>query len=396
MFINRQRNLAIFLCFFVSLFHSMKIQRITYLSLGTNQGNKLENLQQAIDFIAEKVGVVQTISSVYQTASWGFNSNDFYNICIRVSTYHAPEKLMQMLLEIESDLGRKRIDEPGYKDRPLDIDILLFDDEIIFSKTLIVPHAKMLERKFVLVPLVEIANRELHPITRTQLAICLQNCTDTSEITKIDAILSRPIPISEKYNYIAIEGNIGAGKTSLSKMMSDEFNAKLVLERFADNPFLPKFYEDKERFAFPLEMSFLADRYQQLSDDLAQLDLFKNFVVSDYYIFKSLIFAQITLHKDEYQLYRKMFDIMYKEITKPDLYVYLYQNTARLLQNIKKRGRAYEQNIEGSYLQKIHDGYKNFISTQQDLNILVIDVSSLDFVNDSEDYNTIISKIKKA
>lgn len=373
----------------------MKIQRITYLSLGTNQGNKLGNLQNAINMIAEKIGAILNISSVYKTASWGFDSNDFYNICLKVSTYHPPEKLMRILLDIESNLGRKRNDKKGYSDRNIDIDILLFDDEIIFSKTLIVPHAKMLERMFVLVPLVEIAATVIHPIKKQKLSTCIKNCEDTSEIFLTDEKLIRPIPISEKYNYIAIEGNIGAGKTSLAKMMSDEFNAKIILERFADNPFLPKFYEDKERFAFPLEMSFLADRYQQLSDDLAQLDLFKNFIVSDYYIFKSLIFAQITLQKDEYALYRRMFDLMYNEITKPDLYVYLYQNTDRLLQNIKKRGRDYEQNIEAGYLQKIHDGYKNFISTQQDLNTLIIDVSELDFVNNTEDYSNIINQIKK-
>lgn len=374
----------------------MKIQKTTYLSLGTNQGNKLENLQNAIDLIADKVGSIPKISSVYKTASWGFESDDFFNICLKVTTQQPAEELMQILLNIEKYLGRKRDASLGYADRNIDIDILLFDDEIIFSKTLIVPHSKMLERKFVLIPLVEIATTTIHPLEKKQLSICLQNCSDSSEIIKIDAQLIRPIPIAEKYNYIAIEGNIGAGKTSLAKMVSDEFNAKIILERFAENPFLPKFYEDKERFAFPLEMSFLADRYQQLSDDLAQLDLFKNFVVSDYYIFKSLIFAQITLQKDEYLLYRKMFNMMYKEITKPDLYVYLYQNTDRLLQNIKRRGRSYEQNIEAGYLQKIHDGYKNFISTQQNLNILVIDVSEIDFVDNKEDYKYIINQIKKA
>ena len=372
----------------------MKIQRITYLSLGTNQGNKIYNLQNAINLIADKVGAIQKISSVYKTDSWGFDSDDFLNACLKVTTYHPPEKLMSILLNIESELGRKRKETSEYIDRNIDIDILLFDDEIIFSKTLIVPHSKMLERKFVLVPLVEIASNIIHPIEKKHLSICLQNCDDSSEISLIKTQLNRPLPISEKYNYIAIEGNIGAGKTSLSKIMSDEFNAKIILERFAENPFLPKFYEDKERFAFPLEMSFLADRYQQLSDDLAQLDLFKNLIVSDYYIFKSLIFAQITLQKDEYLLYRKMFDVMYKEITKPDLYVYLYQNTDRLLENIKKRGREYEQNIEAGYLQKIHDGYKNFINTQQDLNVLIIDVSEIDFVNNIEDYNYIINKIK--
>ncbi|WP_439130304.1 2-amino-4-hydroxy-6-hydroxymethyldihydropteridine diphosphokinase [Polaribacter sp.] len=374
----------------------MKNHNITYLSLGTNQGNKLDNLQNAIYKITDDVGTVLKISSVYKTASWGFDSNDFFNICIQVTTNHQPKKLLEILLAIESDLGRKRKETQSYTDRNIDIDILLYDDEIIATEKLTVPHPKMLERKFVLVPLAEIANTIIHPIEKKNIGTCLQNCTDDSEINRIDKKLEKPIPLSEKFNYIAIEGNIGAGKTSLANMMANDFNTKLVLERFADNPFLPKFYIDKERYAFPLEMSFLADRYQQLSDDLAQLDLFKNFVISDYYIFKSLIFAQITLQKEEYKLYRKMFDLMYKEITKPDLYVYLYQNTERLLENIKKRGRAYEQNIEANYLQKIHDGYKSFISTQQKLNTLIIDVSEMDFVNNAEDYQSIIKQIKEA
>jgi len=371
----------------------MKIQRLTYLSLGSNQGRKLNNLQEAIFEIAESIGAIHKISSVYKTDSWGFKGDDFYNICIAVSTYLPPEELLKNILNIEAKLGRKRKQNKKYTNRKIDIDILLFDDEIIFSKNIIIPHPRMLDRKFVLVPLAEIAGSKLHPIEKKTLNICLNNTIDTSEIHKISSKLERPIPLIEKYNYVAIEGNIGSGKTSLSNLMSDEFNAKIVLERFADNPFLPKFYEDQERFAFPLEMSFLADRYQQLTDDLAQFDLFKNFIVSDYYIFKSLIFAQVTLQKEEYALYRKMFDIMYKEISKPDLYIYLYQNTDRLLENIKKRGRIYEQNIEASYLQKIHVGYTNFIKTEQDLNTLIIDVSELDFVNNHNDYREVLKII---
>ena len=371
----------------------MKIQRLTYLSLGSNQGRKLKNLQKAIYEIAESIGAIHKISSVYKTDSWGFKGNDFYNICIAVSTYLPPEELLRNILNIETKLGRKREQNNKYTNRKIDIDILLFDDEIVFSKNIIIPHPRMLERKFVLVPLAEIAGNTLHPIEKKTLTICLNNTIDTSQIHKISSKLQRPIPLIEKYNYVAIEGNIGSGKTSLSNLMSDEFNAKIVLERFADNPFLPKFYEDQERFAFPLEMSFLADRYQQLTDDLAQFDLFKNFIVSDYYIFKSLIFAQVTLQKEEYALYRKMFDIMYKEISKPDLYIYLYQNTDRLLENIKKRGRVYEQNIEASYLQKIHVGYTNFIKTEQDLNTLIIDVSELDFVNNHKDYREVLKII---
>ena len=333
------------------------------------------------------------MSSVYKTSSWGYEGEDFYNICIGVSTYLQPENLLKKLLGIENKYGRQRKKTNGYSDRKIDIDILLFDNEIIFSKEVTIPHPRMLERKFVLVPLVEIAKNTLHPIEKKQLYNCLNDCTDTSLIKEISAKLKRPIPLTEKYNYIAIEGNIGAGKTSLAKLISDEFNARVVLERFADNPFLPKFYKDKERFAFPLEMSFLADRYQQLIDDLAQFDLFKNLIVSDYYIFKSLIFAQVTLQKEEFSLYRKIFNIMYREISKPDLYIYLYQNTNRLLDNIKKRGREYEQNIEASYLQKIHDGYSGFIKTEQHLNTLIIDVSELDFVNNYKDYKQILKII---
>ena len=313
---------------------------------------------------------------------------------MQVSTGLNPENLLKAIHKIELSLGRKRTTEKEYKARTIDIDVLLFDNEVIFSKELIVPHKEMLNRKFVMVPLVEIAPNLMHPIEKQRLQVCLTNCTDKSEIENTYLKLKRPICLSEKFNYIAIEGNIGAGKTTLTNMIAEDFNAKVILERFADNPFLPKFYEDNERYAFPLEMSFLADRYQQLSDDLAQFDLFKNFIVSDYYIFKSLIFAQVTLLKEEYFLYRKMFDIMYKEISKPDLYIYLYQETPRLIENIKKRGRDYEQNIAPEYLDKIHSGYTTFIKTEENLKTLIIDVSNKDFVNNPEDYKEIIELIK--
>lgn len=371
----------------------MKIVRTTYLSLGSNQGNKLHNLQRAIDEINQLVGHVKTISSVYKTKSWGFEGEDFYNICLEISSSLSPEKMIQTVLEIEHKMGRERHQEKTYRNRIIDIDILLFDDEIIFYNDLKVPHPEMLNRKFVLVPLTEIAPNVIHPITKQTILICLEQCKDSQAIEKINATLTRPISLVEKFNYIAIEGNIGSGKTSLAKRIGDDYNAKLVLERFADNPFLPKFYADEDRYAFPLEMSFLADRYHQLTDGLAQFDLFKNFIVSDYFIFKSLIFAQVTLPKEEYSLYREMFDIMYKEIAKPDVYVFLYQNTERLIENIRLRGRDYEQNIQPDYLDKIHRGYLSFIKSKDELNPLIIDVSELDFVNNEEDYQIILKQI---
>ena len=224
----------------------------------------------------------------------------------------------------------------------------------------------------------------------------IDSCKDKSNC-KVVSNLALPLEKYnlQQYNYIAIEGNIGAGKTTLAEKIAQDFNAKTVFERFADNPFLPKFYKDQNRYAFPLEMSFLADRYQQLSDDLAQFDLFKDFIVADYHIFKSLIFAKVTLQDDEFRLYKTLFDIIYKEMPKPDLYVYLYQNTDRLLQNIKRRGRSYEQEIPADYLDKINKGYLDYINTQTNLNVLIIDVSDRDFVKNQSDYMFILDEIRK-
>src|SRR5690606_18902531 len=168
-----------------------------------------------------------------------------------------------------------------------------------------------------------------------------------------------------------------------------------ILERFAENPFLPKFYEDAKRYAFTLEMSFLADRYQQISDDLSQLDLFKDFIISDYDIFKSLIFSKITLPEDDFKLYRKLFYLMYKDIATEELYVYLYHNTARLQENINKRCREYELNIESAYLDKIHSGYLEFLKNQSELHVKITDISDRDFVDNREDYLWILNEICK-
>jgi deoxyadenosine/deoxycytidine kinase len=197
----------------------------------------------------------------------------------------------------------------------------------------------------------------------------------------------------DQFKYLAIEGNIGAGKTSLATLISEDFNAKLVLERFKDNPFLPKFYKDQNRYAFPLEMSFLADRYQQLLDDISQYDLFKEFIVADYDLYKSLIFAKVTLQQEEYALYKKLFHLMYKEIARPDLYVYLYQTTESLLANIKKRGRSYESDIQPDYLEKLNKGYQEYIKSFPEGTVKVVDVSDLDFVANRADYLKVLRAI---
>ncbi|MFT5749710.1 MAG: deoxyguanosine kinase [Ancylomarina sp.] len=195
------------------------------------------------------------------------------------------------------------------------------------------------------------------------------------------------------YNFIVIEGNIGAGKTSLSDKIATDFNAKLILEQFAENPFLPKFYEEPEKYSFPLEMSFLADRYNQLKNELSEQDLFKSFTIADYYFMKSLIFSKQTLKDDEYKLYSQFFHIIYNSLPKPDLYVYLHSDVDKLLGNIKKRGRNYEQEITADYLLKIQNSYFSFFKQQQDLNFLVIDTNNIDFIGDDSDYKKVCDVI---
>ena len=365
-----------------------------HISIGSNIGDRLQNLQNAIDLIHLEISIISSISPIYRTKAVCFNGDDFYNICISFFSNDDPNNLLQSLLNIEGKLGRTRNNKNVYESRTIDLDIILIEDQIINNNLLTVPHPSMHLREFVLAPLNDIDPNINHPILNKNSNELLKSC-ESGDVEKLREILTNPkdqFDIS-KFKYIAIEGNIGAGKTSLAKKISIDFNSKLILERFADNPFLPKFYEDPDRYAFTLEMSFLAERYQQITDDLSQLNIFNDSIVSDYDIFKSLIFSKITLSEDEFALYRKLFFSMYKDILKPDLYIYLNQNIDRLKENIKKRGRDYEQNIDSKYLKSINSGYLDFHKTQTDLNIKIIDINNMDFVNNRIDYLSILKSI---
>lgn len=194
----------------------------------------------------------------------------------------------------------------------------------------------------------------------------------------------------ENYPYIVVEGNIGVGKTSLVNLLADELNAHCFYEEFSDNPFLPKFYENPEKHAFPLELSFLAERYHQLKKELITGDLFHQNIISDYCFFKSLIFAEINLSQDEFLLYKNLFQIIHHRLPKPDLLIYLYADVNRLQVNIAKRGRVYEQQISNEYLAQIHQGYMNVFLQEKSFPILLIDASDLDFVARKNDFTKVI------
>ena len=197
------------------------------------------------------------------------------------------------------------------------------------------------------------------------------------------------------YDFVTIEGNIGAGKTTLSQMISERSGAKLILERFAENPFLPKFYEDPRQNAFPLELFFLAERYHQLKDHFSSPDLFQQAVISDYFIGKSLIFSKNNLNEDELSLFRNLYDIMFSNLPKPDLLIYLHLGTKGLQQNIKKRGREYEQRIQDTYLEAVQRGYLEFLKQQEGLRSVIVNTEGLDFVEDKSSFDRIFSLVER-
>ena len=197
------------------------------------------------------------------------------------------------------------------------------------------------------------------------------------------------------YKFITIEGNIGVGKTTFSKMLAEELGYRIVLEEFADNPFLPKFYNHPERYAFSLELFFMAERYRQLGD-LREQDLFSKGIVSDYFFVKSKLFAENNLTDDELLLFNRLSDIALKNLPKPDLIIYLHSDVKRLQENIKKRGRTYEQNISNDYLSDIQNKYFDFFKKHIEFPVLIVDVSEVDFVNQKDIFQRLVALTAKS
>jgi len=197
-----------------------------------------------------------------------------------------------------------------------------------------------------------------------------------------------------KYNFITIEGNIGAGKTTLANLLSKKLNARLILEEFADNPFLPKFYENPQQFAFPLELFFMAERYKQLKELIQQKDLFQSITITDYLFTKCLLFAKVNLPEDEFRLYQRLFEIIHQQLVQPDILIYLHAPVSRLQENIKKRARSYEQKIPNEYLFNIQETYTHYIK-QHNVKTLFVDASNADFLNNEAHLQTIMDALDK-
>jgi deoxyadenosine/deoxycytidine kinase len=197
-----------------------------------------------------------------------------------------------------------------------------------------------------------------------------------------------------KYTFITIEGNIGAGKTTLANLLAERLNARLILEEFADNPFLAKFYDNPAQYAFSVELFFMAERYKQQKDLVGQQDMFRTLTISDYLFTKCLLFAKVNLPDDEFRLYQRLFDIMHHQMIQPELLIYLHSPVCKLQENIKKRNRPYEQNIQNDYLYNIQETYTHYIK-QHNMKTLFVDTSNADFIGNPKHLDAILNALEK-
>ena len=360
-----------------------------FISLGSNLGNRLDNLTKAlISLEAEDIKVL-VISAIYETLPWGFESTSFYNACAQLETTMTPEKLLKRLLRVEDKLGRVRNSEEGYSARIIDLDILSFDDLFINSPLLTLPHPRLHLRNFVLVPLSQIAPSWRHPLLKKSISTLIHESPDKAPCNPFPLSFWTP-EIFDASTFIAIEGNIGVGKTTLAKKLSDRYQVPIMLEGYADNPYLKLFYNEPEKYALDVETFFLHDRLKQVDDFWAQNT---GPAVADYALYKSLVFAAQNLDSETFKKYKGSFLKYANKQKSPSILVFLSAEVPYLQNQIKKRGRSYEQNIKDAYLKKIEIGYKQMLETELPFLVLNIDAANYDFKESEQGFQHLLRKI---
>jgi len=366
---------------------------IAYLGLGSNIGDRISYLKKAINLISKLPKTkITKVSSLYETEPYGRKNQPwFVNLTIEILTELSPIELFKRCKLIETKIGRQIRER--WAEREIDIDILLYDEIELSTPELQIPHPDLHNRRFVLIPLSEIAPGAFHPTLRKSISELLIECKDTTRVIHIPQRINIIEAEVKEAKFIAIEGVIGAGKTSLAKLLGERLNARVVLEQYYENPFLEKFYQNRERYAFQTQIFFLLSRYKQQME-LLQRDLFHEYLITDYIFDKDKIFAHINLKGDELKLYEMLVSLLEKNIPTPDLVIYLQSSVERLMQNIKKRGRPYEQNISVDYIRELSEAYNEFFFNQYKKSpVLVVNSTEIDFVNNKDDFEDLIAEI---
>ncbi len=383
-----------------------------FVGLGANLGDRAGQLRTAIRALAAEPEVrAGAVSPVYESAAHTLPGGEaqppFLNAVAELRTTLEPRLLLALFERIERAAGRERASDPAgdpagnpaarWAPRPLDLDLLLYDDRVIRTDALAVPHPRLAERRFVLRPLADLAPDLVVPVLDASVRALLDACPDAGPVRRtqyrLDGSLTDTQPIlPEALRYVAVEGVIGAGKTSLARPLAERMGARLVLEEFEENPFLPDFYRDPVRWAFHTQLAFLASRFRQ-QKALGAGDLFHHATVADYTFDKDRIFAHITLGGDELRLYETLYGLMETATPQPDLVVYLQSSLDRLMHNIAQRGREYEKHMERGYIAELAGAYDRYFKHYSKGPLLVVDATTMDFVNDPEDFERLVRQI---
>ena len=362
------------------------------ISLGSNKGDRLENLYKALALIESYPITLKDLSDVYYSPSWGFESEPFYNACASLETNLNPNLLLEALLQVEKCLGRNRSSKKGYQARKIDIDILFYKNEIHYTADLKIPHPKIHQRNFVLLPLLDIVPELTHPILFKKIKDIFKNTNDKIKPANKSYDLTLP-PIFKKFSYIAIEGNIGVGKTSLAKLIAKNYKAEMYFENFNDNPYLEDFYKNPKIYSLATENFFLEDRFKI---DKNFWNLKHQNVVSDFTLYKSLVFAAVNLNIKEYKKFKMKFDREIITKKTPNVVLFLKSTNDHLKKQIIKRGRPIEENISKNYLKRLEFEYEKIFKKKYSFQIVEFYSDKLDFENDSIVFQKILRAIYRA
>lgn len=372
-------------------------ETVVLLALGSNLNDREGYIQKALDAIREIAASPIRKSKVYETAPMGPGPQGKYlNLVVRFSTRLEPRALLAFCTETENRLGRKS--RGRWAAREIDLDILAYGREIIHEEGLAVPHPSILDRQFVLAPLVDLDPEFVLPGFKESVGRQLQRCMQVQGPQGVEEY--RPLPaasvaLPERVRYVAVEGVIGAGKTTLVKALCDRMACMSLFEEFENNPFLSDFYKDKSRYAFQTQVFFFLSRYRQIQEVFHQQDLFRPQIISDYMFAKDKIFATLNLDENEVNLYYKFADILERNLIKPDYAIYLQADTKTLMNRIKLRDRPYERTMDEGYIEALNQAYNHFFHYYTGSPLLIINTNNIDFVRNPEDLNLLVDTIAK-
>ena len=367
------------------------------LALGSNLNDRETYIQKALDALrAIAVTPVQK-SKVYETAPVGPGPQGKYlNLCVRFSTRLAPRALLEFCRETERLVGR--VPRGRWAPREIDLDILAYGREIIQEEGLIIPHPSILDRQFVLAPLADLDPDYVLPGFTDTVAKQLQRCVQiqgSQEAAEYRPSTGAFPGLPERVRYVAVEGVIGVGKSTLVKALCERLGCVPLYEEFENNPFLSDFYKDKTRYAFQTQVFFFLSRYRQIQEIFQQQDLFRPQMISDYMFAKDKIFATLNLDENELGLYYKFAGLLERDLIKPDYVVYLQADTKTLMSRIRHRDRAYERSMDEAYIDALNQAYNTFFHYYTGSPVMIINTNHIDFVRNPEHLNLLVNQIAK-